>query len=342
MNNAYPLVIEGQREATASLLAKVLAITSLGFLVTAVGVATAPPWSALPGIIAVFALIFSISFARRKSPALALGLFLLLTYFMGWEIGPLIQHYIRSFGPGLVLNAAVTTGLGMACMGIVAYLFNINYRAISGIAFALLLGVLLIGIVSMFFQLPLARHLFLDDPRRLHPPYYRRLRPHPRRRRRPVRRLTLPLHLSGRHQHLPCRPPAPLRPPPQLGRCPISTLRVYLQGRPRSLRSGGGQRMHEYAPVLIMLIAVSYGIFSNKSDLKELRLEMRSDLKSEVGGLRAEINSRFDNFEARMDRFESHLDRFEAKQDRMQADLSDFHRSLGQHNKAAEMLEKRK
>ena len=150
--NPYPLVLEGQREATASLLAKVLAITSLGFLITAVGVATAPSWSSLPGLIAVFALIFAISGARKRSAELALGLFLLLTYFMGWEIGPLIQHYIRSFGPGLVLNAAVTTGLGMACMGIVAYLFNINYRKLLGIGSAALLGVLLLGLVSIFFH----------------------------------------------------------------------------------------------------------------------------------------------------------------------------------------------
>jgi modulator of FtsH protease len=149
---AWNTVIEGHREATASLLAKVLAITSLGFLITAVGVYTAPAWATLPGLIAVFALIFAISFARKQSPALALGLFFLLTYFMGWEIGPLIQHYIRTFGPGLVLNAAVTTGLGMACMGIVAYLFNINYRAITGIGMAALLGVLLLGIVSLFFH----------------------------------------------------------------------------------------------------------------------------------------------------------------------------------------------
>ena len=150
--NTYPLVIEGQREGTASLLSKVLAITSLGFLITAVGVATAPAWGSLPGIIAVFALVFAISFARKQSATVALGLFLLLTYFMGWEIGPLIQHYIRTFGPGLVCNAAVTTGLGMACMGIVAYLFNINYRALTGIASAALLGVLLLGIVSIFFH----------------------------------------------------------------------------------------------------------------------------------------------------------------------------------------------
>ena len=145
-------VIEGQREATASLLAKVLAITSLGFLITALGVASAPVWGTFVGMIAVFGLIFAITFARKQSPALALGLFLALTYFMGWEIGPLIQHYIRNFGIGLVFNAAVTTGLGMACMGIVAYLFNVNYRAITGIATAALLGVILLGIVSMFFH----------------------------------------------------------------------------------------------------------------------------------------------------------------------------------------------
>jgi len=144
--------IDIPREGTAPLLAKVLGITAIGFLVTAVGVMTAPAWATLPGFIAVFALIFAISFARRQSPALALGLFYLLTYFMGWEIGPLIMHYMTTIGPAVVFNAAAITGVGMACMGIVAYLFNINYRAVTGIATALLLGVLLIGLVSIFFH----------------------------------------------------------------------------------------------------------------------------------------------------------------------------------------------
>ncbi len=152
MMNTYPLVIEGQREGTASLLAKVLAITSLGFLVTAVGVASAPDWGTLVGFIAVLGLIFAINFARRKNPAVALGLFLLLAYFMGWEIGPLIHRYVQTIGAGIVFQAAVTTGLGMASMGIVAYLFHINYRRLTGIASAALLGVLLLGIVSIFFH----------------------------------------------------------------------------------------------------------------------------------------------------------------------------------------------
>jgi len=152
LNQNYPLTIEGTTENTASLLAKVLGITALGFLVTAFGVITAPAGGSLIGFIAVFALIFAINFTKRKNPALALGLFLGLAYFMGWEIGPLIQRYIRTFGSGLVFNAAATTGCGMAIMGCIAYLFSINYRRIAGIGFAALLILVVAGIASMFFH----------------------------------------------------------------------------------------------------------------------------------------------------------------------------------------------
>ncbi len=151
-SNGFPTVIDVPREGTAPLLAKVLGITSLGFFVTALGVATAPAWSMLPGLIAVFVLIFAINGARRKSEGVALGLFLALAYFMGWEIAPIISRYIRGFGSGLVLNAALTTGAGMAAMGCVSYLFNINYRRIAGIATAALLALILVGIASMFLH----------------------------------------------------------------------------------------------------------------------------------------------------------------------------------------------
>ena len=150
--NSFPTIIDVPREQTASLLAKVLGITSLGFLITAFGVVTAPPWGTLPGLIAVFALVFGISFARKVNPALALGLFLALTYFMGWQIGPLIHRYIQTVGSTVVFNAAATTGLGMAAMGSVAYLFQINYRRIAGIGFAALLLLIIAGIASMFLH----------------------------------------------------------------------------------------------------------------------------------------------------------------------------------------------
>ena len=100
--NSYPTVIDVPREETESLLAKVLGITSLGFLITAFGVATAPEWATFPGMIAVLGLVLAITFARKASPMLALGLFLTLTYFMGWEIGPLIHRYVRTVGPTVV------------------------------------------------------------------------------------------------------------------------------------------------------------------------------------------------------------------------------------------------
>ena len=139
-------------QSTAGLLARVLGITSLGFLITAVGVATSPAWGTLFGFIVVLGLVFAITRSKKSNPTLALGLFLLLTYFMGWEIGPLLQRYIHTLGIGIVFQAAATTGVGMACMGIVAYLFQINYRRLLGIGSALLLGVLLIGLVSLFFK----------------------------------------------------------------------------------------------------------------------------------------------------------------------------------------------
>ena len=147
-----PRVIDASFTRTAPLLAKVLGITAVGFIITAGGVVTAPATGTLLPMIVVFGLIFAISYTRRKNPAVGLGLFFLLSYFMGWMIGPLIHAYIRTIGIGVVFNAAATTGLGMGAMGIVAYMFQINYRKLLGFATAALLGLVLIGLVSIFFH----------------------------------------------------------------------------------------------------------------------------------------------------------------------------------------------
>jgi modulator of FtsH protease len=149
---SYPGIIDVPREETTSLLAKVLGITAVGFLITSIGVVTAPPWGTFVGFIVVIGLVFGINFARKANPAVGLGLFFVLAYFMGWEIGPLIQRYMHAFGTGLVFNAAATTGAGMAVMGCVSYLFNINYRRIAGIGMAALLLLIIAGIASMFFH----------------------------------------------------------------------------------------------------------------------------------------------------------------------------------------------
>lgn len=148
----YPGIIDAPREETASLLAKVLGITAVGFLITAFGVATAPEGGSFIGFLAVLALVFGINFAKKQNALLALGLFLALSYFMGWEIGPLIHRYMRTVGPDVVFRAAGTTGLGMAAMGCFAYLFQIDYRKVLGIGIAALLVLMLAGILSIFFH----------------------------------------------------------------------------------------------------------------------------------------------------------------------------------------------
>jgi modulator of FtsH protease len=140
---------------TASLLSRVLWITTAGFLFTAFGAYIAP--SSLPNIsfflvvIVNFALIFAINAVARNSAGLALVLFYAFTTLMGVEIGPLLGLYLHMpGGVSIVFNAALTTALGMATMAIVAQFARFDYRKVASIAFAALMGLILIGIISMF------------------------------------------------------------------------------------------------------------------------------------------------------------------------------------------------
>jgi FtsH-binding integral membrane protein len=152
-----PIVIEGRTQATTSLLSKVLFLTSLAFFVTGVGVALAPALYSsgllLICFIASFALIFGIR-AARKTPALAFGLFMLLALVMGIEIAPWIISLLHmgAGGISIVFNAALTTAVGMASIGIAAQIVSFNYRRVANYAFAALLGLVLIGILGMFFH----------------------------------------------------------------------------------------------------------------------------------------------------------------------------------------------
>jgi FtsH-binding integral membrane protein len=148
--NAIP-----QARATSSLLSQVLVIASLGFFVSAVGVHIAPPM--LTGgafwlcVIATFVLIFAIR-ATRNTPALAFGLFLLLALAMGFEISPYINLLLHTGHSTAIFDAALTTAVGMGCLGIGAQFANFDYRKISNIAGAALLALVLVGVLSMFFH----------------------------------------------------------------------------------------------------------------------------------------------------------------------------------------------
>jgi FtsH-binding integral membrane protein len=146
--------IPGTRTAS-SLLSQVLIITSVGFFTSAVGVYLAPPM--LPSglfwlcVIASFGLIFAIR-ATRNTPALSFTLFLALTLAMGFEISPWINFLLHTGQTSVVFNAALTTAVGMACIGMVAQIFTFDYRKVANYAYAALLALVVAGILSMFFH----------------------------------------------------------------------------------------------------------------------------------------------------------------------------------------------
>ncbi len=142
--------------STVSLLSKVLWITTIGFLFTAFGAYIAPDFlggSIFFVFILTMGLVFAVNAASRRSPALALVLFYALTTLMGVEIGPLLHSYMHmAGGQTVVFQAAITTAVGMAVMGMVAQIVNFNYRRVANYAFAALLGLIVLGVLSMFFH----------------------------------------------------------------------------------------------------------------------------------------------------------------------------------------------
>ncbi len=140
--------------STASLLSKVLWITTVGFLFTAFGAYIAPPYLGM-GVMVLFllnlGLIFAINATSRRSPGLALVMFYGFTTLMGVEIGPMLQAYMHmSGGQAVVFQAALTTAVGMAVMGIVAQIARFNYQRVANYAIAALLGLIVLGVLSMF------------------------------------------------------------------------------------------------------------------------------------------------------------------------------------------------
>jgi FtsH-binding integral membrane protein len=150
-----PIVIEGRTQTATSLLGKVLLISSMGFFVSGVGVYLAPEFYS-QGIfwlcvIASFLLIFAIR-ATRSTPVLSLGLFLLLTLVMGFEIAPWIQHLLHVGRIDVVFNAALTTAVGMGVLGLGAQVVSFNYRKVGSYALGALLVLIIVGVLSAFFH----------------------------------------------------------------------------------------------------------------------------------------------------------------------------------------------
>lgn len=139
---------------TNSLLAQVLGITALGLCVTALAAWTfqgLPYGVGLIAMIAGFVLLLCIN-ATRRNEAISLILFYAFTFCEGVGIAPVIGQYVRAFGPDVVVNAALTTGLGMFALAAIVYATGLDLRRFQGIFLIALLGLVVVGIISVFVR----------------------------------------------------------------------------------------------------------------------------------------------------------------------------------------------
>jgi modulator of FtsH protease len=136
----------------ASTLGQVLGIVAVGFLVTALaahfftGIGRGPAQIAM---LIGFGLLFAIQ-ATGRNPALSLLFFYAFAFAEGIGITPNIDYYARLDGPGVVVDAATTTGVGMLTLGAIAFMFSFDWRRFSGIAFGLLIALVLAGFINIF------------------------------------------------------------------------------------------------------------------------------------------------------------------------------------------------
>ena len=156
MNNPrYSGYQSGAAVASApALLGQVLGITGVGFLITALSSYLFRGVSPLVGTIAFFvgfAMLFIMS-ASRRNPAAALLWFYAFTFVEGVGLAPMIMRYVAIDGPSVVVNAAATTGFGMLVLGGVAFTFSVDWRRFQGIAFGLLIALVVVGIASAFLH----------------------------------------------------------------------------------------------------------------------------------------------------------------------------------------------
>ena len=107
--------------------------------------------------------------------------------------------------------------------------------------------------------------------------------------------------------------------------------------------------MHEYVPFAITLVAILAGILLNRNDVKELRAEERAEIgtvRGEIGTLRGDVRGEIGSVRGEIGTLRSDINSFRAEMNarltKIQDDLKGFHRSLGQHDKAIEILEKKR
>jgi modulator of FtsH protease len=141
-----------QTVSAPALLGQVLGITGVGFLITAVAAYLFRGIAPGVGMLAFFAglIVLFVMSAARNNPQVALLWFYAFTFLEGIGLAPMLARYAQIDGGAVVANAAFTTGFGMLVLGGIAYVFSVDWRRFSGVAFGLLIALLVVGLISAF------------------------------------------------------------------------------------------------------------------------------------------------------------------------------------------------
>jgi modulator of FtsH protease len=140
--------------STPALLGQVLGIVGGGFVVTAAASYLTQSLH-LPNIASLIAMLVGFGFlmainGTRANPGLSLLMFYAFTACEGVGIGPTIGYYTRLDGPGVVVEAAATTAMGMFVLAALAFLTSFDYRKLSGYAFGLLIALVIVSLIGAF------------------------------------------------------------------------------------------------------------------------------------------------------------------------------------------------
>lgn len=138
------------------LLPKVLQAFFLSLLLATVGAGVGtfvPPVLFLPLVIVELVLILVVLFVR-KNKKVGYGILYLFTFISGITTYPVIQHYAEKSGADLVIMAFLTTTIMFGGLALYAWKSKRDFRPLFGFLFISLLGLIVIAILNIFFQLP--------------------------------------------------------------------------------------------------------------------------------------------------------------------------------------------
>lgn len=107
----------------------------------------------LIALVAALGCLLGLNVANRRSQQLGIGLLFAVGLLLGVGLGPSLQYYVSS-DPGVVYQAAASTGGFIGILGAYGYATS---RDLSGMGKGLmiaLIGLLLFGLVTLFVSIP--------------------------------------------------------------------------------------------------------------------------------------------------------------------------------------------